>query len=981
LGVASFLIYKLPSMTPAGKVLTGFLVSFAFLGGGVWLERRETYRLFARAGIGGGWALAFFTTFALYHVPAARVLDSLAADLVLMMLVAAGMVAHSLVYRSQAVTGLAFLLGFATLLTSHLEAAQGTVAFSLIASAVLALALVVVTTRRHWVWLELAGLAAVYLTHALWLSNVLPPNRGDFREFWPSTALIVLYWLIFRLAYVFRTPLSPREESLSSLTAVLNSTGVLALLKYQSVHPEWAAWALAAMGATEMLMAFRLRARRRQAFVVLSTIAVVLLVSAVPFRFHGVSWPVLWLVEAQILALAGLRLGEPLFRRLGLLAGLLTGGLLAIHDVLPILLLRFQAPDPAGHGSLIAALALAALLYWTHAEIYPRRWPAIAAGEQEAAALAVTSWLALAAAAAGLWLAVPDRWLPIAWLALVLVLGLVACWTGASRLAIEADLLAAAAGALLIFGELAPVAHFRLDFADPSRHQALTAICLLAALAYWLHAELFPRALGASRIAAQPAQPFGIDPAAWSSLWLPAHSTMAAAMAASALWLALDSRWVVPAWLALVLLLGLAADWLKARVFALQGDLLAVLAFACIFAWMSPERPEWQERLAFATTAALFYAAMRRRTPAFGDRNYGPAAYSWVAAFLCLLISSGFFPLEWSIPVEAGMCLVLFDIGRFFGKGFLRWQGLALAACAVFFYLAGEGDHAIGGIFGNPLAPSPFALVSSMLLSALVLSALGYWLMERTRDAARCSAREHIAGLAADALGTLGIVLWLGVRLPVYVPGGEFWLAAIWAALATLLVALAWLLRRRAFLVQAVTLAALVLLRGVFFDLPLSSPAGFWRGALFRVALAALILFAALPFAYRLRREGFFPPSRTALGGVLALLLRRPEQVFFFAPFLLMAVALAVRLTSGHITIAWSLLGLGVFLFALVVGERSFRLAGLGLLLISVAKILLIDVWSLPPADRFPVLIVLGLALLAVSFLYTRFRHLIRKLL
>jgi hypothetical protein len=81
------------------------------------------------------------------------------------------MVAHSLRYRSQAVTGLAFLLGFATLLTSHMESGDGAVVFSLTASAVLALALVVVTTIRHWARLELTGLIAVYLSHFVWLSS------------------------------------------------------------------------------------------------------------------------------------------------------------------------------------------------------------------------------------------------------------------------------------------------------------------------------------------------------------------------------------------------------------------------------------------------------------------------------------------------------------------------------------------------------------------------------------------------------------------------------------------------------------------------------------------------------------------------------------------------------------------------------------------------------------------------------------------
>ena len=95
----------------------------------------------------------------------------------------------------------------------------------------------------------------------------------------------------------------------------------------------------------------------------------------------------------------------------------------------------------------------------------------------------------------------------------------------------------------------------------------------------------------------------------------------------------------------------------------------------------------------------------------------------------------------------------------------------------------------------------------------------------------------------------------------------------------------------------------------------------------------------------------------------------------------MIVIALAVKLSSGHITIAWSLLGLGTFLFALAVGERSFRLAGLALLLVSISKIVLIDIWKLSTPDRFMTLIILGAALMAVSFLYTRFSNTIRKYL
>ena len=1116
MAIAYFLAYKLQTWGPGGKVLCGYAVSFVLLAGGMWLERKPTYRIFARGGIGGGWALAFFTSYAMYHVSAAHVLTSLAADLVLMMAVAAGMVAHSLRYRSQTVTGLAFLLGFVTLLTSHLEGTDGNVVFSLTASVVLALALVVVTTVRHWAWLELGGLIAVYLSHLVWLTKVLPENHAAFAEFWPSAALILLYWLIFRLAYVLRTPRDQKEENISSLSAVLNSVGVLGLLKFQSVHPEWAFWAEAALGAMEMGLAFRVRSRRRQAFVVLSTIAAVLLISAVPFKFHGVSWPVLWLVEAQVLAVCGLRLGEPVFRRLGLLAGVVTGGVLAFHDVVPLLFTRLFYRDPGRHLSLTAALALAAVLYWIHAEVYPRRWPQIAANKGEAFALRITSWLGVAAAATALWVALPYEWVPVGWLALMLLLGLagyrfggavlplqadfltgasaavlvfhtavpllllrldyrdpshhpaetvvlalaaVAYWLrgevyprvlprlflGASSdftlrvwqdlalpatswlglaaaatalwvalpdlwvpvgwlalvlllgfvahrlkgigIAVEADALALGAGAVLVFHHVLPLALFRLAYPDPSHHAVETAVLALAAAAYWVRSEVYPRVL--RRFDSSPSPDFDMN--AWQAFALPVSSWLGVAAAAAALWVALPASWVVVGWLALVVALGLAADGVKAQTLALQADLLALAAFPGLFVWNLGTQGWWDHRAPLIASVALLYAGMRRRTVPAGSRNYVAPAYSWAATLLMayvatVLASAEVLGLAWVV-----LGLALFEIGRLARKGYLRWQAFFLVAIAFGRYFAIDLPMTIGPAApivltsdGRLLQPAHFSLVNSLLLEVLILAAIGYWLLERTRNRERCTRAEHIIGLLANGLGTLSIALWFAYRFPsdwVPVPGGEAWVTPIWAGMATLLLALTWLARRRAFLIQSMALVVAVVARAFSIDLFAESPGGFWHGPLFHLGVAAIVLLAALPFAFRLRGEGRFANPTISLPPDLGLILRRPEQWFFFAAFALEAVALAVKLSSGHITIAWSLLGLGVFLFALTVGERSYRLAGLGLLLVCVAKILLMDVWQLPLSQRWITFVVLGPALVAVSFLYTRFGAVIRKFL
>jgi uncharacterized membrane protein len=82
---------------------------------------------------------------------------------------------------------------------------------------------------------------------------------------------------------------------------------------------------------------------------------------------------------------------------------------------------------------------------------------------------------------------------------------------------------------------------------------------------------------------------------------------------------------------------------------------------------------------------------------------------------------------------------------------------------------------------------------------------------------------------------------------------------------------------------------------------------------------------------------------------------------------------------SGMITVSWGVEGVAVFLIALAAGERSYRLTGLGLLLLCVGKIVLLDVWEMGMRDRTITFVVLGLALLLVSFLYNRFRDTIRQ--
>jgi len=144
---------------------------------------------------------------------------------------------------------------------------------------------------------------------------------------------------------------------------------------------------------------------------------------------------------------------------------------------------------------------------------------------------------------------------------------------------------------------------------------------------------------------------------------------------------------------------------------------------------------------------------------------------------------------------------------------------------------------------------------------------------------------------------------------------------------------------------------------------------------------AAGILLASLFFAFRLRGRYSVPQNLSPLIRPLAVIASRPEQVGFFIPIILITFMLALKMKSGMVTVSWGIEGVLIFLLALAVKERSFRLTGLGVLLLCVAKIMALDVWGLQARDRYITLIIVGVALVFVSFLYTRYRDAIRQFL
>jgi hypothetical protein len=860
IGVALFLAYEMRALGPAGKVLVGFVVSAALLAAGILYERRERYRLLARVAIGGGWALSFFTTYALYHVPPARVLNSQVLDLVLLLAVTAAMVVHTLRYNSQVVTGMALLLGFLTVTISKSNV------YSLSAGAILAIALVIIVLQRRWYQLEVCGILAGYLNHYYWLRPIIEPMRGRHRafpEFIPSAALLIFYWLVFRVSYVVRRipaaagpigarpageghsslPTFPAEEKTSAVAALLNTFLLLGVMKYQSVHPEWAFRFLLLLGAVEFVLGqLPITRGRRAAFIVLSVVGATLVVAAIPFKYSGETLPILWLAEAEALFIAGIFLDEIVFCRLGLLASLLVAiqlNHIALGQIYDTEWKGFHGIERV-RGAI--EFAAASLIFYGNAHWLARSSRALFESRVEKTALRVLSYAAGVTAVVGIWWLAPEPWVAVGLAALGLAHIVLGSRTNIREFTNQGHVVAA----------LAFLRVLAVNLGDQSVHGELvirlTTVGLTVVMLY--------------------------ASARWSSLPQ-----------------AISVRYVssIHTWTASLLLGMLAWYELKPLSVAAAWTLLGL---------------------------ALFEVGRSRRLPQLRLQAYLAFIFSFMRLFFV-----NFNAL--ALPGELS-------------PRFYTTVPLALA----FFYVYGVLDASNNGT------------------------------LEPDR---RWKAAEIVC-----FLGVFTLAGWARFELD------ADWVVAAWAAIVWALVAIAWRYGKRIFLLQALLLGVAVLLRATLHNFYERSyfPAPTWQSRSMTVGTTVALLFATLPFAFQLRRPGHEAgDARKVWMRVLKACERRPDQVFFFIPFFLLTTLLALEAPKGLVTMAWGLEAVAVFLLALALGQRSYRLSGLGLLLLCVAKIVVIDVWGLQPRDRYLTFIVLGVALLGVSFLYTRFRETIRQYL
>jgi uncharacterized membrane protein len=87
-----------------------------------------------------------------------------------------------------------------------------------------------------------------------------------------------------------------------------------------------------------------------------------------------------------------------------------------------------------------------------------------------------------------------------------------------------------------------------------------------------------------------------------------------------------------------------------------------------------------------------------------------------------------------------------------------------------------------------------------------------------------------------------------------------------------------------------------------------------------------------------------------------------------------------LEMASGfYLTASWSLLALALFTTGLVLRERMYRWIGLGVLACALGRVVMFDVWKLETVYRILSFMALGIVLLVLGFIYSKYQEKIRE--
>lgn len=185
-----------------GKALIGYGIAAAFIGYGLFYERKRD--LFAQAVLGCGLAVLYFTTYAIFFVPEMQILQAPAWGGAITVACLAGVLVMAHVRSSETVAGVALFLAYYTVYASCILApTAGSLYHAIATCSLLAIIALIYQESHRWLLFAWAVMGATYLAFRTCFL-IQPPALDIAPEtyFRLSTAFLVTFFVIFALTSI-----------------------------------------------------------------------------------------------------------------------------------------------------------------------------------------------------------------------------------------------------------------------------------------------------------------------------------------------------------------------------------------------------------------------------------------------------------------------------------------------------------------------------------------------------------------------------------------------------------------------------------------------------------------------------------------------------------------------------------------------------------------------------------------------------------
>ncbi|MDD5454695.1 MAG: DUF2339 domain-containing protein [Candidatus Ratteibacteria bacterium] len=323
LGVGFLISYTFKYFGPVMKIGFGYLVSAILFFLGFRLEAKEKFVNFGRVLLGGGWALVYFTTYAMHHFDASRIIQSQIVDLIFLAAVVIGMMIHVLKYKSENMMSL-------TLFIAYLTATLGQITgFTIISCMLLSVVILFLVYNFKWVKTFILGIILTYAIHYIWVmpnvaasikqTSLLGIKTADYHLLM-NLIFLTVYWLIFLAgAHIARTF---KDLELNKILSAINfgNIALYSILSYPLIlklfYNQRFAWVLI-MGLIYLFLSLAMRKIGREKLYISDIVAAVFLITiSVPLKFLPTSTLLIWLIEVPFLLFVGIYFKDRIFRYL-----------------------------------------------------------------------------------------------------------------------------------------------------------------------------------------------------------------------------------------------------------------------------------------------------------------------------------------------------------------------------------------------------------------------------------------------------------------------------------------------------------------------------------------------------------------------------------------------------------------------------------------------------------------------------------------